>query len=156
MASKFGWSWPPSACPNWICHGLQVRTITASKCLNTHTRLRTRCASPSSLAHNVGKRWSYKANSQSSSFRCTSLGIRREILRKSGPSSWSVGWGWVDNILPGRQDPSSCMDSWNLVKSKWDQKLGMIWCPIGCMIRWYEMRWDNVMAIYPGVSRIYT
>jgi hypothetical protein len=71
--------------------------------------------------------------------------FQREFVRKSGSGSRSVGRGWEDMILPGREDPR------NVGQSEWDQKMRKMECIIRCMIRWYEMR-----SIYPGVSRIYT
>jgi len=86
---------PPSASPNPLNYGLQVRTIMASKFISKPARsqppsdlqtrsimasrcisklARSRCwsASLSSLDHDVVKRWSYKADSPSSTFHRTS------------------------------------------------------------------------------------
>ena len=48
--------------------------------------------------------------------------FQKEFVRKSSSGSGSVGRGWEDMILPGRED------SQNLGKSEWDQKLGKIEC----------------------------
>jgi len=47
---------------------------------------------------------------------------------KSQPGSRSVGWGWEDMVLPGREDPRNCIDPRNRRKSEWDQKIGKIEC----------------------------
>jgi len=45
---------------------------------------------------------------------------------KSQPGSRSVGWGWEDMILPGREDPRNCVDPGNRRKREWDHKMGKI------------------------------
>jgi len=45
---------------------------------------------------------------------------------KSQPGSRSVGWGWEDMMLPGREDPHNCVDPRDRRKSEWDQKIGKI------------------------------
>ena len=67
-----------------------------------------------------------------------------EFVRESGSNSRSL-WRWEDMRLPGHKDPRNCVDPRNLGKSEWGQKLG-------------KTRWDEneMMSIYPGVSRIYT
>ena len=55
---------------------------------------------------------------------CNAMGDAAKISPRipSTLSSRSVG-RWEDMILPGREDPRSCVD---LVQSEWDQKLGKI------------------------------
>jgi len=71
--------WPPSACPISLDHCLQVYLqmcmMTASKCISKLDQSRPQSASLCSVDHDVVKRWSWKADSQSSIFRRPLNGI---------------------------------------------------------------------------------
>jgi len=84
----------------------------------------------------VVKRWSWKAESSSSTLHHTSRGIENEFMSKCCSDLSSVRTRWQDIIQPGRED------SQYLWQSEWDYKMGMIECIIGCTIRWYEMLQD--------------
>jgi hypothetical protein len=96
-ASKVAQSGLPIASPNSHDRGLQVHlqtpSITACKYISKLARSRPRSASLSSLDHGVVERWSWNANSPSSTLRRTSHGIRREFVRKNRSGSNSVGSG---------------------------------------------------------------
>jgi len=50
---KLARSWPPSASPNLIDHGLQVHTIMATNCISTHAQSQPRSASPNLINHGL-------------------------------------------------------------------------------------------------------
>ena len=86
----------PSLYPNSHDHGLQVRTIMASKCIFRLAQSRPLSASRCSLDYSVVKRRNRMADSPSSTQRRTSHGIRREFFRKTGCGPRNVGTGWED------------------------------------------------------------
>jgi len=47
---------------------------------------------------------------------------------RSQPGLRSVGWGWEDMILPGREDPRNCVYPRNRGKSEWGQRMGKTAC----------------------------
>ena len=83
-----------------------------------------------------------------STLPCTSRDIEMEFVRHSGSGSRSVGSGWEDMILPGREDPRNCVSPWSLGKSQWEQQLGKQECVFSLH--------NKMMSICPGVSQIYT
>jgi len=65
-----------------------------------------------------------------------------------------LGKRWEDIILPGCEDPRNCVDTRNLGRSKWDQKLGKIECEFSLYDkrRW---KWDDVYVLR-GLPNIYS
>jgi len=144
MALKFGWLRPPSASPNSLNHGLQVHlwvdSISASKCNSKLAQSRpqrgidlqciltldrSRPPSTSLRSHDQGvlRRWG-------------SHGIRRELVRKSGSASRSIGRGWeYMKRYPAVRNHTYWVDLWMLGKSAWDQELGKTDCVFRIM-RW--------------------
>jgi len=74
------------------------------------------------------------------------LTIWTEYLKKSCAGSRSVAIGWDDMVLPGVDDPHSCVDPQHIRDSEWDQKLGKIECVFSMYdkMRW---KWDDIYVL---------
>jgi len=182
--SQLARSRPPGESPNLLDHGLPVhlqtqsitasdyisKQITASKCFSKLARLSPLNVSLSSLDHGVVKWWSLLAASPSSTLRCTSYGIQREFLRKSGSCWRRVGRGWEDmKGYPAMMNHTNCVDPWMLGKSAWgtthcmglwmlgnsawDQELGKIEC-IFCIVRWCLSTQGSAKYVLPVAESI--
>jgi len=75
-----------------------------------------------------------------------------ELVRKRSPCWRSVGSGWEDAILPGREDPPNCADPPYLRSNKWELKLGKIEC---VFVLWDWMIWDGRLSTW-GLPNIYS
>jgi len=154
MASKciytLAWSRPPCSCPNLLEHGLWVHHQTplswASKCISKLARLWPRSASLCLLNHCWVKRWSWKADSPSSTLCRTLHGIRREFMSKSGSSSRTIGRGLEDmEGSPAMMNPTHWVDprsSATVPETK------------SCEDR-VSVSYNKMMSNYPGVSQIH-
>jgi len=175
-ASKFAWSRPPSTSPNSLYHSLQVyhqsRLITASQ----FATLCHQCASLSSLDHSVVKQWSLKADSGSSTLRCTLHSIQTEFLRLRNSGCRSIGRGWeymkeypatMNHMLHRYMNASQecvtnyteSVDLWLLGKGALEQGLGKKQCVFRIMRQWISIPWSpkytrchGVHRHYPGIS----
>jgi len=85
--------------------------------------------------------------------RQSSLGIRRELVRKRHSDSSCVGREWeYMKGYPTRRNLTNCLDLSMLSKSAWAQELGMIDCVFRIM-RWYLfISHCSVHIRYPCIS----
>jgi len=150
MSSQFGRSLHPSS----HGHGLQVRTIKASKlsCSGPQS------ASPSSVHHNAVNWWSSKADSPSWTPHRTSHSIRKQYLNKFCCILRRVGTGWEDmNGYPAMMNHTNCVDISKLGKGVWDQQLWKIefgfrimrWCLSNLGSAKYILPVDESVSIIP-------
>ena len=126
--SEITLSRPQSAWTHSLHYRLQVHTYMAPKCISNYVQSRLRTASPSSLDHDLLNLLLTKAVSLSWTFRHTSQGLSRELLRKRSSGSMNVERGWEEiKEYPAIKNHSNCVDQWKLGHSLSDEELGNIW-----------------------------